>query len=78
MFFSAIGSGVDFPSNVDGSAIRNERIRGKIYVRVGWGKSPEGDILAPPQEQWKRITSDQYETLTLTYYCYCESKQVLE
>jgi len=56
---SGLGAGVDFRSSIDGSSIQNEAIRGKIYARVAWGKSPEGDILAPPQEQWRRITHDQ-------------------
>ena len=42
-------------------------IRGKIFVRVGWGKSPEGDLLALPREQWKTVASDR---LAYTQYLY--------
>ena len=50
---AGLGSMVDFSSTVDGSAIRSEQIKGQIYARVGWGKSPDGIVLSPSPNQWK-------------------------
>ena len=48
---SGVGANVDFAANTDGSQIRSEPIRGKIFFRVGWGKTSDGVIMAPPN-QW--------------------------
>ena len=50
---AGLGSMVDFATNFDGSSIRSEPIRGQIFARVGWGKSPDGVILSPSPNQWK-------------------------
>ena len=50
--FRGVGSGVDFSANVDGSETTSEATRGKVFVRIGWAKTPDGIVLAPPPEQW--------------------------
>ena len=50
---AGLGSMVDFSATVDGSAINSEKIKGKIFARVGWGKSPDGVVLSPSPNQWK-------------------------
>ena len=50
---AGLGSMVDFSTNVDGSSIGAEPIRGQIFARVGWGKSPDGVVLSPSPNQWK-------------------------
>ena len=50
---AGLGSMVDFSATVDGSAIDHQAIKGKIFARVGWGKSPDGVVLSPSPNQWK-------------------------
>ena len=50
---AGLGSMVDFSATVDGSAIDCQAIKGKIFARVGWGKSPDGVVLSPSPNQWK-------------------------
>ena len=50
---AGLGSMVDFSTNVDGSSIRSESIRGQILARVGWGKSQDDVILSPSPNQCK-------------------------
>ena len=50
---AGLGSMIDFSSTVDGSSIRSEPIKGQVFARVGWGKSPDGVVLSPSPSQWK-------------------------
>ena len=49
---AGLGSGINFPTNLDGSQIDQEFTKGKVYARVGWAKGSNGVILAPPPDQW--------------------------
>jgi coiled-coil and C2 domain-containing protein 2A len=54
-----VGSNVDFSANIEGSETRSEPIRGKVFVRIGWAKTSDGVILAPPPEQWNPPASSK-------------------
>jgi coiled-coil and C2 domain-containing protein 2A len=49
---SGLGSGINFPTNLDGSKISQEFVKGRMFARVGWAKRSDGTILAPPADQW--------------------------
>ncbi len=49
---TGVGAGVSFAANAEGSQVRSDSVKGKIFVRVGWGKTTDGIILAPPHGQW--------------------------
>ncbi len=50
---AALGSGVDFSASPDGSEVRSELTRGRVFCRVGWGRTSDGVVLSPPQGQWR-------------------------
>jgi hypothetical protein len=61
---AALGSRVDFSSTSGGGGeMRSEQVRGRVFVRVGWGRNDDGVVLAPPKEQWKPPKSS-VKTLT--------------
>ena len=44
---------MEFAANLDGSEIRNDPVKGRVYARVAWGKTNDGVILAPPAKHWQ-------------------------
>ena len=32
--------------------VRNESVRGRVFARLGWSRTADGHILAPPKERW--------------------------
>ena len=47
---AGLGSGRHFSSLADNSKLDSDVTRGQLYVRLGWGKDPQGGLLAPPQD----------------------------
>ncbi len=58
---AGVGAGVDFASTVDGSQIRSEWTRGRVFARVGWGRTSDGVVLSPPAAQWRPPTHQAKE-----------------
>ena len=60
---SGLGSGRQFSTLADHSKVDSSLTRGTLYVRVGWGRGPDGSLLAPPDDQWSpspRAKVDHY------------------
>lgn len=49
---AGLGAGVNFSTNIDGSQIDHEFMKGKVYAKVGWARGSHGKILSPPIDQW--------------------------
>ena len=50
---AGLGSGQQFSTLADNSAVATDSTRGQLYVRLGWATAPDtGQILAPPAHHW--------------------------
>ena len=49
---AGLGAGRQFSTLADHSKVDSALTRGLVYIRVGWGRGREGQLLAPPPDQW--------------------------
>ena len=49
---TGLGSCMDFSANGEGSELKSQVINGRVFCRVGWGRTSDGAILAPPADKW--------------------------
>ena len=55
---AGLGSGHQFSTLADNSAIDTDTTRGQIYIRLGWATAHDGTILAPPSLGWEAAKKD--------------------